>query len=89
MDVVRIDERDVDWARLSECVESGAKVEVMRGEQVLATVTSGGPTGPERKAPHPSWKAAGVDWDEIRRFRDGLTYDPTNSVVEMRKQARY
>lgn len=91
MEVVRLTEREADWDGVVERVESGVTVKIMRGDQVLATVTPGemAEPVPQRPTPHPSWKAAGIDWDEIRRFRDSLLYDPTNSVEEMRKQARY
>lgn len=29
------------------------------------------------------------DWAALKAFRETLTYDPTDSVVEMRKLARY
>jgi antitoxin (DNA-binding transcriptional repressor) of toxin-antitoxin stability system len=83
MDVLRFDEREVDWPGLVERVEAGATVEILRGGHVLATVTPG------PRTPHPSWAGAGVDWDELRRFRESLPPDPVDSVAAMRGDARY
>lgn len=89
MDAIRLDDGDWRLSDLVERVEAGESFEIVRGERVVATLAPGGPARPEPSAPHPSWREAGIDWDEIRRFAATLPYDPTNSVVEMRKLARY
>lgn len=88
MDAVRLDE---GWnlRELVERAEAGETVEIMRGDRVVAKVVPGEPPRAERPESHPSWKEAGFDWDELRRFRESLPYDPTDSVEEMRRQARY
>ena len=91
MDAIRHDERDFDLGRALAEVESGATVEITRDGRPIATLAPVAPTTGEneRAAPHPSWKEAGVDWDEIRRFRESLPYTPTNSVLAMREEDPY
>lgn len=89
MDAVRLKEHELDVHAMIDRVEAGQTVEVVRDGRVVAKVSPPEPSAAERPTPHPSWKEAGVDWDEIARFAATLKYDPTNSVVEMRKEARY
>ncbi len=92
MDAIRLDAREFDIERALDEVQGGATVEITRDGRPVATLAPvWRDTHPasDRPAPHPSWKEAGVDWDEIRRFRESLPYDPTNSVEEMRREDRY
>ena len=92
MDAIRLDAREFDIERALDEVEGGATVEITRDGRPVATLAPVPPDLPresERPAPHPSWKEAGVDWDETRRFAATLPYDPTNSVEEMRREDRY
>lgn len=88
MDAIRLDEHGFDLSGALERVEAGATVEITREGRPIATLTHIR-TADNRSAPHPSWKEAGVDWDEIRRFRESLPYDPTNSVLAMREEEPY
>lgn len=92
MDAIRLDAREFDIERALDEVQGGATVEITRDGRPIATLAPVAPDTPpasDRPAPHPSWKEAGVDWDEIRRFTATLPYDPTNSVEEMRREDRY
>lgn len=89
MDAVRLGEGRWELDKLVERVEAGETIDIMREGQVVAKMVPADAAQEEPHVPHPSWKKAGIDWDEIRRFAATLPYDPTNSVVEMRKQARY
>ena len=67
-------------ARLSELVGRAAAGEDVcisrRGEPIVRLVA----IKPAKKT---------IDWDALAAFRDSLPFDPTESVVEMRKQDRY
>lgn len=89
MEAIRLGEDRWELDDLVGRVEAGETIDIMREGRLVAKVVPAEPSEGERVAPHPSWKEAGVDWEEIRRFRESLPYDPTNSVVDMRKQARY
>ena len=89
MDAIRLDAREFDIERALHEVEGGATVEITRDGRPVATLAPVAPDARARPAPHPSWKEAGVDWDEIRRFTATLPYDPTNSGEEMRREDRY
>ena len=91
MDAIRLDEHEFDLGRALDQVEAGTTVEITRDGRPAATLAPAAPgmSEGERPAPHPSWKEAGIDWDEIRRFAATLPYDPTNSVEEMRREDRY
>ncbi len=92
MDAIRHDERDFNLGRALDEVESGATVEITRDGRPVATLRPLAPDPPPQAtglSPHEQWLAAGVDWDEIARFAATLPYDPTNSVEEMRREARY
>ena len=92
MDAIKLDAREFDIDRALDEVQGGAPVEITRDGRPVATlapVAQDMPRESERPAPRPSWKEAGVDGDEIRRFRESLPYDPTNSVEEMRREDRY
>ena len=89
MDVVRLGEGRWELDELVERAEAGETVDIMREGRVVAKMVPAEPGRPEKRESHPSWKEAGVDWDEIERFAKTLPHDPTNSVVEMRKKARY
>ena len=91
MDAIRLDAREFDLDRALDEVAGGATVEIIRDGRPVATLApvAANTRDVERPAPHPSLKEAGVDWDEIRRFAATLPYDPSNSVEEMRREARY
>ena len=89
MDTIRLDAREFDLDRALDEVSGGATVEITRDGRAVATLAPVAPDPQTRPVPHPSWKEAGVDWDEIRRFAATLPYDPTNSVEEMRREYRY
>lgn len=67
-------------ARLSELVgraEAGEDIRISRrGKPAVKLV----PVEPLKRE---------IDWAAIDRFRESLPYDPSNSVVEMRKLNRY
>lgn len=67
-------------ARLSELVgraKAGEDVQISRrGKPEVKLVPVEAPKQP-------------FDWDALEAFTDSLTLDPSNSVVEMRRQARY
>ncbi len=92
MDAIRLDEHGFDLSGALDRVEAGATVEITREGRPIAMLT---PIAPEQLSqdgdlsPREQWKAAGVDWEEIGRFAATLPYDPTTSVVEMRREARY
>lgn len=89
MDAVRLGEGH--W-KLDEVVgraEAGETVEIMRGGRVVAKLVpagNGAVTPPEKPMTHEEWRAF---LDELDRFRATLPYDPSNSVEEMRREARY
>ena len=91
MDAIRLDEHEFDLSEALDRVEEGVTMEITRDGRPVATLAPAEPDtdAGKRPAPHPSWKEAGVDWDEIRRFRESLPYDPTNSVLEMREEDPY
>lgn len=92
MDGIRLDEHEFELSGALDRVEAGATVEITREGRpiaMLAPVVAEAPSQDADLSPREQWKAAGIDWEEIGRFAATLPYDPTNSVEEMRREARY
>lgn len=89
MDAVRLGEGHWELDEVVGRAEAGETVEIMRGERVVAKLVPAGNNGlvpPERSVSEDEWRSL---LREIREFASTLKYDPTNSVEEMRKEARY
>ncbi len=88
MDAVRLGEGRWELDDLVGRAEAGETVDIMRGERVVAKLMPAEPHAPEQTLPD-STEARETIWEELRRFRATLPYDPSNSVEEMRREARY
>ncbi|PAX07604.1 type II toxin-antitoxin system Phd/YefM family antitoxin [Sphingomonas lenta] len=89
MNAVRLGDSHWDLDEVVGRAEAGETVEIMRGERVVAKVVpveTGAVIAPKKLMTPDEWKAF---LREIEEFASTLKYDPTNSVEEMRKQARY
>ena len=89
MDAIRLDEGNRELDKVVGRAEAGETVEIMRGERVVARIVpveTGAAIAPEKRMTQEEWRAF---LREIEEFASTLKYDPTNSVEEMRKQARY
>ncbi|MDP1027192.1 type II toxin-antitoxin system prevent-host-death family antitoxin [Sphingomonas sp. KR1UV-12] len=81
MDAYSLSDAD---ARLNDLVDraaAGERVEIERGGRIVARVI---PAGIEAAA-----ETRGFDWRAYFESIKHFPFDPTNSVVEMRKEARY
>lgn len=89
MDAVRLDGSRWELEEAVGRAEAGETVEIMRGGKVVAKLVPAEPEtvhGPERSITPKEWRAL---LDDLRRGRESMPYDPSNSVEEMRREARY
>lgn len=89
MDAVRLDAGRWELDEVVGRAEAGETVEIMRGDKVVAKLVPAEPEtmhAPERSATSEEWRTL---LDELRRGRESMPYDPSNSVEEMRREARY
>lgn len=77
MDAVNLADAKARLSELIDRVEAGETVDILRRGKLVAKLT---PPEPARQA---------IDWEALDKLRASLPYDPTNSVVEMRKLDRY
>lgn len=89
MDAIRLDEGRWELDELVDRVEAGESIDIMRGGRLVANVVP----VEVRALPEPAQPMTDVEWKallaEMRTFRASLPYDPSNSVEEMRREARY
>lgn len=89
MDAVRLDEGRWELDEVVGRAEAGETVEIMRQGRIVAKVVpvgTGTMIGPAKHMAQEEWRAL---LREIEEFASTLKPSATNSVVEMRKQARY
>ncbi len=80
MDAYRISDADGTLNDLIGRVEAGESVDIERDGRVVARLVPS--TDPVQTPPRFDWENY---FEQVRK----LPFDPTNSVAEMRKQARY
>lgn len=89
MDAVRLGEGHWELDELVGRAEAGETIDIMREGRLVAKVVpveTAAAISPKKHMTPEEWKAF---LREIEEFASTLKHDPTNSVEEMRKQARY
>lgn len=81
MDAYRITDADDRLNELVGRAEAGENVEIERDGRIVARLVAAG-SDPVRSG-------ADFDWNAYFEATKAWPFDPTNSVVEMRKDARY
>lgn len=88
MDAVRLGEGRWELDELVGRAEAGETIHIMRGGRTVAKIVPVELHARERTSPE-KVEARKAIWEELRRVRATLPYDPSNSVEEMRREARY